>query len=211
MTRSKGFTLIELMVTMIVLAILVAVGLPAFTTMINSNQLVAQTNQTTSHIAFARSEAAKRPGWAVTLCASSDGAACSNSANWENGWIIFSDANRNRVVDSEDTNGNGALDPGEDLDNDGVIDTDQILLVAPSLGGSSTLRTTGFANSSFVQFFDDGMPSSAGTFVLCDSRGVSRASGVVISISGQTRLAVDENSDGIVNTHAGAATNVSCP
>ncbi|MCP5161136.1 MAG: GspH/FimT family pseudopilin [Hahellaceae bacterium] len=233
MDNVRGFTLVELMVTLVIAGILVAIGMPSFTTMIQNNRLSAQINQLTSLISFARSEAAKRPGTVITLCTTNGGSTCSNSALWESGWMIMTDAdgdtildtedaNGNGTLDNEDTNGNGSLDLGEDtngngvldnedLDNDGVMDADQVLLVVEALSGGNTLRSTGFANTNFIQFFDDGIPSSSGTFMLCDSRGATRAKGVVITISGQARLAVDENANNIVNTHAGSTTDVTCP
>lgn len=234
MRLQTGFTIIELMIAIIILSIALAWGVPSFQTLIQNNRLVSQTNQLTSLLALARSEAAKRPDVLISVCTSSDGSSCSGSANWENGWIIMTDAdgdraldtedtNNNGVLDNEDANGNGTLDAGEDtngngtldnedLDGDGVIDADQILLYAQPLSGGNTLRTTGFSSgNTFLQFFSDGTPTSSGTFVICDSRGTSFAKAIAIAISGQSRLAVDENSDGIVNTHAGSAANVTCP
>jgi type IV fimbrial biogenesis protein FimT len=60
MERYRGFTLLELMVTLAVLAILITVGIPAFGDMVQNNRVTAQTNELVSALNTARSEAVKR-------------------------------------------------------------------------------------------------------------------------------------------------------
>ena len=55
--RSNGFTLIELMVTMAVLAVLVAVGFPNFLSVIRSNRVVAANNEALGLLSLARNHA----------------------------------------------------------------------------------------------------------------------------------------------------------
>jgi type IV fimbrial biogenesis protein FimT len=85
----RGFTLIELMVTLAVATILLTVALPNFQTFIKRNALTARTNNFIADLHFARSEAAKRGG-DVSVCPSSNGTTCDTSAaNWKNGWSII--------------------------------------------------------------------------------------------------------------------------
>lgn len=79
---SRGFTLVELAVTLAVLAILVTLAVPAFTALINGNRLTAQANELVADIQAARSEAVKL-NQRVTLCPSTDNATCSGT-NWGN-------------------------------------------------------------------------------------------------------------------------------
>ena len=58
--QAKGFTLIELMVTLAVLAILATVGIPSFQRLAAENRVSAQANATQAALQFARSEALKR-------------------------------------------------------------------------------------------------------------------------------------------------------
>ena len=68
----RGFTLIELMITLAVAAILLTVAVPSFQTLIKRNALTARTNNFIADLHFARGEAAKR-GSDVSVCPSSNG------------------------------------------------------------------------------------------------------------------------------------------
>jgi Verrucomicrobium spinosum paralogous family TIGR02596 len=86
--RQGGFTLLELMVTLAVLAILVSLATPSFTAVINGNRLTAQANDLVADIQLARSEAVRR-NRTVRLCRSEDGASCADGeGNWT-GWIVM--------------------------------------------------------------------------------------------------------------------------
>jgi type IV fimbrial biogenesis protein FimT len=86
----RGFTLIELMVVVAMVAILMAVAVPSFRDATERNRVSAQINTFVSDLQLARSEAIKR-GLAVSLCASSDGGSCLTSNTWNTGWIMFVD------------------------------------------------------------------------------------------------------------------------
>jgi type IV fimbrial biogenesis protein FimT len=83
---SRGFTLIELMVTVAVLALLAAVAAPAMIMLLNSNRLSSTAGELTAALQLARAEAVRRSA-PVTLCGSTDGVNCTNGANWT-GWAI---------------------------------------------------------------------------------------------------------------------------
>lgn len=99
MKKNTGFTLIELIVTVAIAAIVMAIGIPSFRETINQNQLTTYSNQFIGSLNLARSEAIKR-GSRVTLCPSSSGTNC-QKIGYENGWIIFNDQNSNAEVDGE--------------------------------------------------------------------------------------------------------------
>ena len=96
----RGFTLVELMVTLVVLGIIAAAATPGFMSIVNNNRLASSGNELNATLQSARMEATRR-GVRVVVCPSNDGAACSTGARWR-GWLTF-----------EDTDGDGELDNGE--------------------------------------------------------------------------------------------------
>lgn len=92
---NRGVTLIELMVTIVILAILAAVGMPAMARFINDTRVSGTTNEFVSALNLARMEAIKR-GRLVTVCRSTDpevgAATCTSGSDWSTGWIVFVEA-----------------------------------------------------------------------------------------------------------------------
>lgn len=86
--RQRGFTLMELMITIAVMSILLTLALPNFRTALQNNRLTGQANEMLTAMQFARSEALKR-GFPVEMCSSADGATC--GGNWNLGWIVYVD------------------------------------------------------------------------------------------------------------------------
>lgn len=106
-STNRGFTLIELMVTITVLAILLMVGLPSMQSFIAQNRLSGNVNEFIAATMMARSEAMKR-GSAVTVCRSvnaetSTTNSCDTSNNdWKTGWLVVvvntTDSTKNEVL-----------------------------------------------------------------------------------------------------------------
>ncbi|MGH6647479.1 GspH/FimT family pseudopilin [Aquabacterium sp.] len=94
--RVGGFTLVELMVTVSILAILLAIGAPNLRDFLVKQQVAADANALASAFRLARSEALKRSG-TVSVCPSPDPSAkppaCVTTAttNWSTGWLVFID------------------------------------------------------------------------------------------------------------------------
>ncbi len=99
--RSKGFTLVELMITVAVVAILAAIAYPSFQTTLRSSRMATTSNELIASLALARSEAVKSTNGAG-VCASSDGLTCNGTA-WTDGWLVWSDVNGNGSFDKGDT------------------------------------------------------------------------------------------------------------
>jgi type IV fimbrial biogenesis protein FimT len=100
--RSAGFTLLELVITMSIAAILLTIAVPSFRYVTNSNRIAGEVNGLLGDLQFARAEAIKE-GRTVTVCVSTDGQSCANSTTWQSGWIVFSDPTDVGVVDPGET------------------------------------------------------------------------------------------------------------
>ena len=193
--RQRGFTLVELMIVIVIAAILLSIAAPSFEETIKRNRRLTSLEDTLGTLATARTEAVSR-ATPVAICPSSDGSAC--AGNWEDGVIMFED------------DGAGA-GTAEDGDRSG---DEELIRIAGAYPNGITVRSGGsFTDTGTVIFDELGAVADNGTLIICDEDGVQEARGVVINLSGQPRLAVDENdpADGIVNDDRGAGNNVVCP
>lgn len=94
--RAGGYTLVELLVVIIIIAIVSAVSFPAFREMVNSNRLTGAANEVVASLQIARAEAIRRNA-RVVICPSTNGTTC-NGGNWAR-HISFVDADRNGAAD----------------------------------------------------------------------------------------------------------------
>lgn len=88
MHKIRGFTLIEIIITVVLLGIVIAIAIPDFTSTIQNNAINSASARFISSISLARSEAIKRDV-PVSICATSDQNFNSCGSNWNLGWIVF--------------------------------------------------------------------------------------------------------------------------
>ena len=170
MKSEKGFTLLELMTTLGIAAILLSVAVPGLQSFVLNSRQSSAVNQMVSAIHLARNTAVTRNSQ-VTVCASDDGASCSNVA-WSSGWITFADEDRDQV-----------LDAGEEL-----------------LSASDEVARLDIASAQFpaaISYAGNGRVLApiangvAGSFSFCDSRGAEKAKVVNIELTGRPTLAAN--------------------
>ncbi len=177
--RHSGFSLIELMVTLTVAAILVATATPGIRSFILNNRLSGGVNDILHSLQVARTEAIKRQNGNVVVCGTSNptaapGAMVCDYATFK-AWFVF-----------QDTNGNWQHDAAEPIiEVHGLLDT------------TMTVKTD--ANDRIVSFSPSGFANPAGarrpvaTILMCDSRGVvtsgssSTARALFVSPTGRAR------------------------
>lgn len=136
--RSRGFTLLELMTAITVLAILTAIGVPAFGSLMRNGAIASEANNLVSAMNVARSEAMKR-GVRVSLCpAPAKATECTKTSDWSGGILVFED----------DWGAAGALNP-----NDKPIQHFAAAADAVTITGSAPISS----DAEFVVF----MPSAA--------------------------------------------------
>ncbi|MCF6353497.1 MAG: GspH/FimT family pseudopilin [Candidatus Polarisedimenticolaceae bacterium] len=103
MKRADGFTLIELIITLVVAAIIVAVGIPGMSNLMANNRATAHTDSLITALSFARSESVKR-GISVSVCAigtTEEGTtSCGGASGWSSGWFARLDAGDNEQLRS---------------------------------------------------------------------------------------------------------------
>ncbi len=167
--HESAFTLIELMITITVAAIVLTFGVPSFGRIIERNQLSTHINELVSTLHLARSEAVRR-NVDVKVCHSADGVNC-GGAGYEDGWIIFIDEDGDDVWD----------DPAEEL-----------IRVNERLSSSYTLHANG--NMDSFTYKSKGRTSAQGRFVLCKNGDLTKSRAIFIGPGGRTRLApIDTN------------------
>ncbi|MEM0955904.1 MAG: GspH/FimT family pseudopilin [Pseudomonadota bacterium] len=192
-SAAAGYTLIEMLVAMLIIVLLGTYVGPSFLDAINRNRQQSALGDVFAMLGTARSEAVTR-AVSVVACASTDADACSGS-NWEDGWIVFAD----------DGNGGGTADDGDRQSNEPLI------RVGQEVGGGVTVRTRNLTTAGVISFDLNGMTDERGTFVICRD-DPTEASGVVLNLSGQARMAVDQSTPENQLIEADDGTEVSaCP
>jgi len=94
----RGFTLLELLTTISIVAILTAIAVPSFDYLNNRRITQTQVENLQRALALARQTALAK-NRQVALCPSLDGNACANSQDWSSGYLVFIDANENEAFD----------------------------------------------------------------------------------------------------------------
>ncbi len=166
MKREKGFTLLELMVTLAIASILLSVGVPGFRSVIMDSRLVRDSNHFVASINLARSSAVRFQR-SATVCTSANFNAvlpsCSGSSDWSQGWIVW-----------------------VDKDRDGAIDANEILSVQEPMDSVTTFSAT---NAALFSYDARGFGSSpADELLMCDDRSGETGRRIRVNAVGRTHV-----------------------
>lgn len=166
MKYSQGYTLIELMVTVSIAAILSSMALPSYRDYIQNESLLGGSNQLLGAMRYARSEAVKRKA-PVKVCASNGLRQCAGVAeSWINGWLVYVDQDNNDVV-------------GQD---------DRLLKVMRPGNDNFTITPNQLNYESSVTFFPKGQVAIGARFDFCDERGQAFSRSLSLSMSGRAKV-----------------------
>lgn len=117
---APGFSLIEVMITIAIIAILLAVASPSLSNVVLGNRLNSFANNLVASATLARSEAIKR-NQQTRMCVSSNGTACT-AGGWEQGWIVTCKTTNN--IDCDGVGGNWLVLRHQVAATDGLRITD---------------------------------------------------------------------------------------
>lgn len=163
MANHHGYSLLELLVTLTLVALVLTLGVPSFDRIVADHRLRIEINTLFHNVHLARKESIVRRR-AVTLCPSLDGHSCDPGNNWSKGWIRFVNNDRDEPP---------VRDPGEPLLFRHDVST-RTKITANRHG--FTLRTTA-------------LRATNGTLVVCDREDRADPRALVISYTGRPRVA----------------------
>lgn len=184
--KNFGFTLLELLVTLLIGAILMSIAIPSYNGLVTDGRISTAYNSMLGEISYTRSQAVKRAA-TVVICATTDGATC-NSALWERGRLVFVDANEDGAVDGGDT----------------------LLKIFGSSQEGVTIRSD-LLPSEKITFDGSGGVLSVGNLFMCDAGGATEAKGITLTMIGIAQKAYDTDAtpNGTIDNINGG--EVTCP
>lgn len=161
---SAGFSLYELLLTLLLIALLASVAVSSFATVVANGRIRTEVNALFHAIHLARKESIMRRS-VVSICPSANGRNCSATLDWSAGWIMFSNIDRDEP-------------PQVDV-NEPVL---QVHTAGPHIRISANRR--GFTLRATSK------RATNGTLVVCDHLQRVPARALVVSYTGRPRVAL---------------------
>ncbi len=160
--RNRGFTALELIVAMTIVAVLVATGVPTLKSYSANLRMKTAMDSLKMDLVLARRHAVSHNTQTI-MCPALTADVCSTEPIWQHGWIVFTDLNGDRDKQA-----------GEPL--------------LKSAGAIELLVISSPASRSNVRFFPNGSAAgSNGTILFCDQRGATYAGKIIVSNTGRIR------------------------
>jgi len=168
----RGLTAIELLTTIAVATIILAVGIPGMRGFVARQEVGVAVDGLVGHLQLAR-VAAVASGYPVVFCPTADGIACSGVTAWESGYLVFEDRDGDRRPDAAEPVLRNTL---------------------PGAKGVRVLTTTGRLR---VVYQPDGTAGGTNlTFRVCPPDASTRGQAVVVSNVGRPRVTAEESTGG---------------
>jgi type IV fimbrial biogenesis protein FimT len=173
--QQKGVTLIELMITVSIVAIILAFVSPSIQSILINNKIVAEINETSSLIQYARHHAIDEQAQ-VVVCPSKDYSAC--SSDWNDPKIVFIDDDNNAI--------RGA--------------TEDLLVTTGATSGTSLMTNS----TNIIMFAGTGEVNLATEILLCHKDGKAEyARSLSVSLQGRVKMSTDSDRNGVNENAAG--------
>ncbi|MGI9204299.1 MAG: GspH/FimT family pseudopilin [Woeseiaceae bacterium] len=160
---NRGYSLLELLMTLGLLTIVLTLGVPSFGNILSNQRLMSQTNALFHDVHLARKESVVRRR-VVSLCPTVDGDICDTSFDWSAGWMMF-----------------------VNLDRDWPAVRDRNEPVLKQYQATASVRI--MSNRRSFSLRSTELRATNGTVVFCDRKGRGTARALIISYTGRPRVA----------------------
>ncbi|MFT5923731.1 MAG: type IV fimbrial biogenesis protein FimT [Paraglaciecola sp.] len=178
--RQKGVTLVELMVTVSIVAIILTFVGPNIQSILIKNRMIAEINETSSMIQYARHHAIDEQGL-VVVCPSTDYSVCSK--DWNNPKIVFIDEDDNAIRSA----------------------TEELLVTIGATSAISLMTNT----TDIIKFTGTGEANETTEILLCHKDGKAEyARSLSVTLQGRVKMSTDSDKNGINENSSG--TELSC-
>ena len=97
----SGWSLLELLIALVIAALLLTFGMPAYRDWMASQQLLHHAQLLAQTLTLARTEAVKH-GYRVNVCKSADGRQCDDTVRWDDGFLMHTDDDADGVIDVDE-------------------------------------------------------------------------------------------------------------
>jgi type IV fimbrial biogenesis protein FimT len=162
--QCAGFTLVELLSTVMIVLIIFGVGIPVLKATVTTNRLASSINALAGTLAYTRSEAIRR-NQHVVICKSNSGTECTRESDWRLGWLVYVDMNQNRALDETEA-----------------------ILGTHRQTDKIQVDYRAFGSRHYLVYRPSGTTRTNGTFTFCDPAYPESARALIITKTGRARL-----------------------
>lgn len=161
--RARGFTLIEMMVVLALVAIILGLGIPSFRNLMEKIAVESEATMIAEGLRTARLTAIEEKE-NIVVCASANGTSCNNA--WDNGFIVYRDS-----------------------DDSGTLNGTEEVLFSHQFKDSVLVKTGSGQNQNFYFNNNGWTPGSAESLLVCAEAGTNR-NGYIVIVNRAGRLRV---------------------